>query len=65
VNTSVAIAEIASKTVLWLAVIWAGVRLAPGVLPRLQITNPRGQGRAAARVEPAAALEDQGEATAA
>ena len=41
-NSTVAVADIASRTILYLGVIWAAVKLAPGVLPRLQVTNPRG-----------------------
>jgi hypothetical protein len=45
VSTTVAIAQIFSRTVIELALIGAAVRLAPAVLPRLTISNPRGQGR--------------------
>lgn len=55
-NTTVAVAEIASRTLLWLAIIGAGVRLAPGVLPRLQISNPRGQARSSAPPAPSAGV---------
>ena len=63
-NTTVAVAGIASRTILYLGVIWAGVRLAPGVLPRLQVTNPRGRTQPAADAsQPAAAGADGQKAT--
>jgi hypothetical protein len=40
-NTAVAVTDQICRTVLYLALIGAGVRLAPAVLPRLQIAAPR------------------------
>ena len=63
-NSTVAVADIASRTILYLGVIWAVVRLAPGVLPRLQVTNPRGRAQPAADAgQPAAAGVDGQKAT--
>lgn len=55
-NTAVAVTDQICRTVLYLAAIAGGVKLAPLVLPRMQVTNPRGQRQPA--IPPAAAVMD-------
>ena len=63
-NTGVAVATIIAGAVVKLAFIGAGVRLARPLLPRLQVTNPRGRAQPAAGTgQPAAAGADGQKAT--
>lgn len=58
-NTTVAVAEIASRTLICLAAIGAGVKVTLAIVPRLQITTPRGQGRAQAAGPPAVSVVEE------